>query len=82
MVIIPGIDTIDVSAVDTSLIGHSYYGSNKTVLADLIDLLHKSRPPDLRPWLHHKKLGELAYWIFVSDGDRVDAASGGLAPVR
>jgi hypothetical protein len=32
IVVLPNIDTIDVSAVDTSLMGHTYYGDNTTVL--------------------------------------------------
>jgi esterase/lipase superfamily enzyme len=82
LVVIPGIDTIDVSAVDTSLIGHSYYGSNQTVLADLVDLLHESKPPNLRPWLNIMRLGELAYYVFVPDGQHVGTASESFAPVR
>ena len=30
-----GIDTIDVSSVDTNLIGHFYYGDNRSVLSEL-----------------------------------------------
>lgn len=65
LVILPGIDTIDVSSVDTSLLGHSYYGSNGTVLADLLDLLHDSKPPLQRRWLRPIQLGSLLYWAFV-----------------
>jgi esterase/lipase superfamily enzyme len=65
LVIVPGIDTIDVSSVDTSLLGHSYYGSNGTVLADLLDLLHESKPPLQRRWLRPRQLGEMLYWAFV-----------------
>ena len=36
---IPGIDTIDASAVDTSLLGHSYYGSNIPVCSQSSSLL-------------------------------------------
>jgi esterase/lipase superfamily enzyme len=64
LVIVPGVDTIDVSAVDTSLLGHSYYGSNGTVLSDLFDLLHENRPPDERQWLRTQYLGSTKYWVF------------------
>ena len=47
LVIVPGVDTVDVSAIDSSLIGHSYYGSNGTVVADMIDLLVRRRRPTL-----------------------------------
>ena len=67
LLVIPGIDTIDVSSVDTSLLGHSYYGDNHTVLQDLWDLLHEAKPPAQRPWLHAKELGKLMYWVFVTE---------------
>jgi len=44
---IPGIDTIDASAVDTSLlgVGHEYYADNRTLLSDLYHLLRDEVPP-------------------------------------
>ena len=65
LVVVPGVDTVDVSAVDTSFIGHSYYGSNSTVLADLFELMHGSKPPDQRKWLRTMQLGALKYWKFL-----------------
>jgi esterase/lipase superfamily enzyme len=82
LVVVPGIDTIDVSKVDTSLLGHSYYGSNRTVLADLVDLLHGAKPPSQRPFLHPMHLGELAYWVFVTEAERIGTALGSPPPVR
>ncbi len=67
LVVVPGIDTIDVSAVDTSLIGHSYYGANDTVLTDLAAILHKAAPPDRRRWLRPSSLGPFTYWVFHRD---------------
>lgn len=65
VVVVPGVDTVDVSEVDTSFIGHSYYGSNSTVLADLFELMHGSKPPDQRKWLRSMELGALKYWKFL-----------------
>ena len=73
LVVVPGIDTIDVSKVDSSLIGHSYYGENDTVLADLYDLLQESKPPDRRPWLRPVPAGEMNYWVFTSPRERASA---------
>jgi esterase/lipase superfamily enzyme len=64
LIVLPGMDTIDVSTVDTSLLGHSYYGNNLTVLADLFDVLHESKPADRRPWLSPVQAGTLRYWVF------------------
>jgi len=64
LVVVPGVDTVDVSAVDTSLLGHNYYGDNSSVLADLFELLQASKPADQRQWLHAEQLGLLKYWVF------------------
>jgi esterase/lipase superfamily enzyme len=66
VVVLPGIDTIDVSAVDTSLLGHSYFGDNQSVLSDIFNLLRKREPPDRRRDLKKKvKAAGLAYWVFA-----------------
>ena len=39
IVIAAGIETVDVSGTDLSLLGHSYYGDNETMLRDL-SLIH------------------------------------------
>jgi esterase/lipase superfamily enzyme len=65
LVVVPGMDTIDVSAVDTSFLGHSYYGNNRTVLADLFELLGPEKPPAERKALRVARLGQLPYWVFV-----------------
>ncbi|MGA2060115.1 MAG: alpha/beta hydrolase [Thermoguttaceae bacterium] len=64
LVVLPGIDTVDVSAVDTSLLGHTYYGDNSTVLADIFELLNASKPADERHWLRPERWGLLKYWVF------------------
>ncbi|HWK38889.1 MAG TPA: hypothetical protein VNR88_08235, partial [Hyphomicrobium sp.] len=50
--ILPGIDTIDVTAAstDTFAINHSGYASNNRLLEDIGELLRTGlRPPELRP---------------------------------
>lgn len=42
------VDTVDASAVDTSFLGHSYYGSSSSVVADLRDLLKLGKNPGER----------------------------------
>jgi esterase/lipase superfamily enzyme len=65
IVVVKGIDTIDVSAVDTSLVGHSYYGSSDTVLTDIWDLIKCAKSPDLREYLRPRDYqGGLKYWVF------------------
>lgn len=40
-----GIDSVDVSAVDTNFIGHFYYAENRSVLSDIMRLFETNRPP-------------------------------------
>lgn len=64
-VIVPGIDTIDASAVDTSLTGvyHGYYADNKTILSDLFHLL-RDDPPEKRFGLTPVKIAAGSFWRF------------------
>jgi esterase/lipase superfamily enzyme len=57
----PGLETIDATAVDSSLLGHSYYGSNVDVLYDLGQLL-KGKSIQERQYL--KPAGDEACWMF------------------
>ena len=82
LVIVAGVDTVDVSAIDCSLIGHSYYGSNDTVVADMIDLLVASKPPDFRRWLKPARFGQDRYWVFLTDPARDGTADAGAFPSR
>jgi len=67
--ILPGIDTIDVTAAstDTFAINHSGYASNNRLLEDIGELLRTGlRPPELRPL----KFGKVTtdggdYWRYV-----------------
>ena len=63
VLIIDGIDTIDATAVDSSLLGHTYYGSNVTVLDDLGQLL-QNQPIESRHYLKSIGHGSRPYWEF------------------
>jgi esterase/lipase superfamily enzyme len=63
IVAIPGVDTIDASAVDGSFLGHSYYGANRAVLADVFSLLTTRAPPDRRFGLQPAAEDGQPYWI-------------------
>jgi hypothetical protein len=39
LVVVPGIDTIDATAVDTSFMGHSYFAETRSVLEDIYALM-------------------------------------------
>jgi esterase/lipase superfamily enzyme len=63
IMIVPGVDTIDASAVDNDLIGHSYYGENRQVLADIFNLLRSHQPPADRFGLRPAESEGREYWI-------------------
>ncbi len=64
LVVLDGIDTVDVSQLETSLLGHSYYGSSNPILLDMRQLIERALPAAQREWLLPRAYGELTYWIF------------------
>ena len=64
-VVVPGIDTVEVSAVDTSLLKHSYFGDNASVVSDLHVLLRDGKPPRERFGLRPAGAAPRQYWRFV-----------------
>lgn len=61
----PGIETVDASPIDTSVIGHSYYGDNPVMIRDLRSLIGEGLPAENRSWL--RKISqdpELQFWTF------------------
>ena len=66
LLVMKGIDTIDVSTVDTSLLGHSYFGDNSSVISDIRRLLMLDSPPGQRSCLSQAFWSSLAYWVFAS----------------
>jgi len=64
-VVVPGIDTVDVSAVDTDFIGHFYYGSNDSVLSDLFLVITQGLTPDKRPRLRPAGVLPKRFWRFI-----------------
>lgn len=65
IVVVDGIDTIDVSHIDTSLIGHSYYGDNPELIDDLAAIILQARPTSSRNWLERiDTAANRIYWKF------------------
>ena len=64
VVVMSGIETIDASAVDTSLLGHSYYGDARSVLADLYYLVREGKRAPQRFSLVAKTTPDGEYWEF------------------
>lgn len=63
IVVLDGIETVDVSEVSTDFLGHSYYGDNRTVLSDIFGVI-KGEPPGKRFGLKRLKAGVQHYWAF------------------
>jgi esterase/lipase superfamily enzyme len=63
LVVFKGIDTIDVSSVDTDLIGHFYYGDNRSVLSDMFNLM-QGQPAASRFGLRERTKRRHPYWVF------------------
>lgn len=70
ILILPGIDTVDASNVNTDFLSHSYFRKHKLLLADikvLIEIGRKSRKGSITPrnWLIKKlKKPKSYYWSF------------------
>jgi esterase/lipase superfamily enzyme len=64
IVLVDSIDTIDASALDTSLLGHSYYGESRSILSDVYSLLKHGTPPDERHGLRPRSVSTSRYWVF------------------
>ena len=62
--IVDGLDTIDASDVDTSFMGHSYFGDNRSIISDIFYLIKHGFSPSDRSGLKPKTIQNLGYWFF------------------
>lgn len=65
LVILNGIETIDATSVDTSLVGHSYFAENRSVLSDIYYLVQDGKRADNRFGLRRVSTPTGPYWEFV-----------------
>jgi esterase/lipase superfamily enzyme len=65
--IVDRIDTIEVSHVDVSAIGHGYFAEAAPILYDIKELLETSNPPDYRARLKRESRAADGkfYWVFA-----------------
>ncbi|HEX6100388.1 MAG TPA: alpha/beta hydrolase [Thermoanaerobaculia bacterium] len=64
LVVVDSVDTIDATAVDTSFLGHSYYGDNRSVVGDIFELIRRGSSPADRFGLTPMKRYGAQYWAF------------------
>jgi esterase/lipase superfamily enzyme len=61
--IVPGVDTIDVSEIDLTLLGHGYFSDARDVIGDMSHLLLHNTAPERRFKLHTVKTESETYWV-------------------
>lgn len=62
-----GVETVDVSPIDTGLLGHSYYGENPELIKDLQALVELNQPASNRNWLRPMNtFDNNVYWTFTT----------------
>jgi esterase/lipase superfamily enzyme len=61
--VVPRIDTVEVSKIDVTLLGHRYYAEAESLLTDMIALLQHNDPPSRRPRLREAGRAGARYWI-------------------
>lgn len=64
IIVAEGLDTIDASNVDTSLLGHSYYAESKSIISDLFAIIHRGTAPGERENLKPVQSSLGNYWTF------------------
>ena len=63
LVVVPHVETIDVSGIDLSLLGHNYYGSSDSILRDLFEVVRRRLPAHQRTGLITQRLRDTTYWL-------------------
>jgi esterase/lipase superfamily enzyme len=66
LLVVDGVDTIDASLVDTSLVGlrHSYFGDKRSILNDMFNLIAQQLAPDQRFDLQAAGDALRKYWSY------------------
>lgn len=66
LTVVDGIETIDASVIDTSLLGHSYFADALRLVGDLLAVIRDGAPPPERSLEPLVKEG-IPYWKFGAD---------------
>lgn len=59
-----GLETIDATNINTSLVGHSYFADTRSLISDIFNLVNNGLRPSFRPGLQEVKLEDLTHWVF------------------
>ena len=60
--VVPGIGSVDASAIRKDLLGHSYFGDSATMIRDMFLLIKEGLNPQAR-YLQPTSLGSESYWV-------------------
>lgn len=60
--VMDGIDTVEVSNIDMTLLGHGYFADARALLQDIHELLTHNTSPDKRLGLRSRQEGSQTYW--------------------
>lgn len=63
--VVPGVDTVDVGAIDLSRFGHGYVAEAEAVLYDIFELVRRNTPPQQRVGIEAIDAVAGKYWKFV-----------------
>lgn len=64
LVVVPGIETIDASEVDTGFVGHSYFAADRSALSDMFYLITSGVRADQRFGLEPVDTAAGRHWMF------------------
>jgi esterase/lipase superfamily enzyme len=62
LLVAPGIDTVDASAVPTDFLGHAYFDNSINIISDIRKMISTAAPPEARR-LIPGFMRDLRYWI-------------------
>lgn len=63
----PGLDTIDMSAVEADMLGHSYFAASQGAIHDLFRLFWRGEPPRERCGMGESSNKQASFWLFNAD---------------
>ena len=64
LLVVEGVETVDATAVDTSLVGHSYLAENRSVLSDIYSIVDTGLRAGRRFGLRAVDVEKGRYWAF------------------
>jgi esterase/lipase superfamily enzyme len=64
ILIVPGVDTVEASAVNTDFLAHSYFCEDRSVLSDIYHLIRAKTPPETRFDLTEVPTASGKYYVF------------------